>query len=558
MLSCSAYHTELTTPTQTTSHLMPDPISVPPINIVLTGFMGVGKTAVGREAAAQLDRPFVDVDDLIVEEAGMSIPEIFEQQGEAHFRGLERTILRRLAAEQGQVIATGGGALVNAANRELMTRTSLVVCLSATLNAIEERIGEDANRPMLATPDRQQRIVDLLSQQAAAYAEIPYRIDTTGRSVQDVAEEVISLAKRGLGGTLRLPVSTPDGGKYDILVGAGQLAELPNLLEERGLTGAITVLTDENVAPHWADKVLEPLRSAGYAATLIIVPAGESHKNLATIARMYDDLVAAGIDRSGLVLALGGGVVGDMAGFAAATYLRGIRFVQIPTTLLAMVDSSIGGKTGVDLPQGKNLVGAFKQPELVVVDPDLLSSLPPTEFRNGLGEVVKHGIIADPVLFAQLQADGPESLESMLASALRVKIGVVERDPFEQGERAHLNLGHTFGHAFEQVSRYAIPHGQAVAVGLLASAHLSVISGHCHPDLPDRIEDVLDRLAMPTHLSGLGPAALVAAMSTDKKRKGNRVRFVLPHEIGQVAVHDDIEPEQVLEALDRVLTPESP
>ncbi len=229
---------------------MPDTISVPPINIVLTGFMGVGKTAVGREAAAQLGRPFVDVDDLIVEEAGVTIPEIFEQQGEAHFRRLERKVLRRLAAEQGQVIATGGGALVDAANRELMTRTSLVVCLSATVSAIEERIGDDVNRPMLATPDRQQRIVDLLTQRAAAYAEIPYRIDTTGRSVQDVAAEVISLAERGLGGTLRLPVSTPDGGEYDILVGSGQLAELPNLMEERGLSGAVAVITDEHVAPH--------------------------------------------------------------------------------------------------------------------------------------------------------------------------------------------------------------------------------------------------------------------------------------------------------------------
>lgn len=532
---------------------MPDAISISPINIVLTGFMGVGKTAVGREAATRLNRPFVDVDDLIVEEAGMSIPEIFEQQGEAHFRSLERKVLRRLVAEQGQVIATGGGALVDAANRELMTRTSLVVCLSAAVSAIEERIGEDANRPMLATPDRQQRIVDLLTRRAAAYAEIPYRIDTTGRSVQEVAAEVISLAERGLGGTLRLPVSTPDGGEYDILVGSGQLVELANLLEERGLSGAVAVITDEHVAPHWADEVLGPLRAAGYPTTLITLPPGESQKNLATIARMYDDLVAAGIDRSGIVVALGGGVIGDMAGFVAATYLRGVRFVQIPTTLLAMVDSSIGGKTGVDLPQGKNLVGAFKQPELVVVDPNVLSSLPAVEFRNGLGEVVKHGIISDPVLFAQLQTDGPESLESMLARALRVKIGVVERDPYEQGERAHLNLGHTFAHAFEQVSRYAIPHGQAVSVGLMASAYLSLISGHCQPDLPDRIEDVLDRLTMPTQFSDLDPVALVAAMSTDKKRKGNRVRFVLPHEIGKVAVHDDIEPEQVLEALSRVL-----
>jgi len=247
----------------------------------------------------------------------------------------------------------------------------------------------------------------------------------------------------------------------------------------------------------------------------------------------------------------------DMAGFAAATYLRGVRFVQIPTTLLAMVDASVGGKTGVDLPQGKNLVGAFKQPELVIMDPELLATLPAVEFRNGLAEVVKHGIIADPALFAQLQADGPESLQSLLARALRVKIGVVERDPFEQGERAHLNLGHTFAHAFEQVSHYAIPHGQAVGVGLVASAHLSLICGHCRPALPDRIADVLDRLALPTQFSGLDQSAVIAAMSTDKKRKRGRVRFVLPHEIGRVAVHDDIAPAQVAEALDRVLTADS-
>ncbi len=515
--------------------------------------MGVGKTAVGREAAAQLGRPFVDMDDLISEEANLSIPEIFEQHGEAYFRALEKKTLRRLAAERGMVIATGGGALVDAANRELVTRTSLVVCLSATVSTIEARIGEDINRPLLASPDRQQRIVDLLSQRAAAYAEIPYHIDTSERSVQEIASEVIALAERGMGGVLRLPVSTPDGRGYDILLGAGLLAELPNLLAERGLTSAIAIISDENVAPHWADQVLDSLRSASHPTTLITLPAGESHKNLAAIARIYDDLIAAELDRSGVVVALGGGVVGDMAGFAAASYLRGICFVQIPTTLLAMVDASVGGKTGVDLPQGKNLVGAFKQPELVVMDPDLLSTLPAVEFRNGLAEVVKHGIITDPLLFAQLQTDGPESLQSMLARALRVKIGVVERDPFEQGERAHLNLGHTFAHAFEQVSRYAIPHGQAVGVGLVASAHLSVISGHCQSDLPDRIVDVLDRLALPTQFSDLDPTALVAAMSTDKKRKGGQVRFVLPHEIGQVAVHDDIKQEQVMAALGKVL-----
>lgn len=522
-----------------------------PSNIVLTGFMGVGKTAVGRAVAAQLDRPFIDLDDLIIEEAGMGIPAIFERHGETHFRALETQALRKLAAQKGLIIATGGGALVDRQNRELMTRTALVICLSASVSAIEARIGEDANRPLLAAPDRRQRLVELMTERGAAYAEIPYRIDTTGRTVADVAAEVIELAERGLGGVLRLPVSTPGGGGYDILVGCSLLAELPALLAERELTGGIAMITDENVAAHWADQ----LQSTLPAASLITLPAGEKHKNLATIARLYDELVAAGLDRSGVIIALGGGVIGDMAGFAAATYLRGVRFVQIPTTLLAMVDSSVGGKTGVDLPQGKNLVGAFKQPDLVLIDPDTLSTLPAAEFRNGLAEVVKHGIIADPELFAQLDGDGPESLQSLIARALRVKIDVVQRDPFERGERAHLNLGHTFGHAFEQVSGYAIPHGQAVAVGVLAAAHLAAGRGDCASELPARIEAAVERLGLPTSVAGLDPQAVLAAMSTDKKRAGKRVRFVLPHAIGEVAVHDDVADEQVLAALARVLTP---
>jgi len=396
-----------------------------------------------------------------------------------------------------------------------------------------------------------------MNQRAAAYAEIPYWIDTTDKSVAQVAEEVIALAESGLGGILRLPVTLPDGTSYDILLGSGLLTEAPGLLDERGLASDVVIVSDENVAPHWSAPLLDAFARAGVQAALVTLPAGEAHKRLDAIARLYDEFLAAGLDRSGVVMALGGGVIGDMAGFAAATYLRGVRFVQAPTSLLAMVDSSVGGKTGVDLPQGKNLVGAFKQPELVIMDPELLATLPAVEFRNGLAEVVKHGIIADPALFAQLQADGPESLQSLLARALRVKIGVVERDPFEQGERAHLNLGHTFAHAFEQVSHYAIPHGQAVGVGLVASAHLSLICGHCRPALPDRIADVLDRLALPTQFSGLDQSAVIAAMSTDKKRKRGRVRFVLPHEIGRVAVHDDIAPARVAEALDRVLTADS-
>ncbi|NOX63634.1 MAG: 3-dehydroquinate synthase [Chloroflexi bacterium] len=526
---------------------MPNP------NIVLTGFMGVGKTAVGREVARRLGRTFVDMDDLIVLEAGMSIPEIFETRGEAYFRELESAVLRQLAAQNDLVIATGGGALVDPANRELMTRTSLVICLSASVSAIEERLSGDETRPLLAAADRRQRIVDLINQRAAAYAEIPYRIDTTNRAIGEVADEVIALAQRGLGGVLKLPVSTPGGGGYDILVGRSLLRETPALLAERGLAGMVAVVSDENVTAHWADPLLEALAQGGYHTHLITLPAGEQYKNLASIGRIYDELVAAGMDRQGVIAALGGGVVGDMAGFAAATYLRGVHFVQIPTSLLAMVDASVGGKTGVDLPQGKNLVGAFKWPDLVIVDPDLLNTLPAEEFRNGLAEVVKHGILGDRELFGQLYGEGPESLESMLARALRVKIRVVENDPYEQGERAHLNLGHTFAHAIEQVSGYAVPHGQAVGLGLIAAAELAAAREDCSPETARLVRAVVERLGLPTHIANLDADAIYAAMSADKKRRGKRLRFVLPHEIGRVAVHDDVTREEAIEAIKTIL-----
>ena len=527
------------------------PTSEPP-NIVLAGFMGVGKTAVGREIARRLQRPFFDLDDVIVAEAGMSIPEIFAQHGEAHFRLLEKVALRKLAAQRGLMIATGGGALIDPDNRELMARTSLLVCLSASVSAIEDRIGANAERPLLAAADHRQRIVELMNQRAAAYAEIPYRIDTTGKTVAEVASEVITLAENGLGGVLRLPVSMGDDG-YDILIGAGLLKELPSLMRQRQLDGRVAIISDDRVAPLWVRPLLDAFAADHRPATLITVPAGENHKNLATMALIYEQLVGAGLDRSSVIVALGGGVIGDMAGFAAATYLRGISFVQTPTSLLAMVDASVGGKTGVDLPQGKNLVGAFKQPALVLIDPDILSTLPAAEFRNGLGEVIKHGIIADPHLFAQLEGDGPGSIESMIARALRVKISLIQNDPHERGTRAYLNLGHTFGHAIEQVSAYTIPHGQAVALGLIASAHLAHLAGVCPASVPVRIRDVAQHLGLATTLAPTDIDALMAAMKTDKKRQRDHTRFVLPHDIGHIAVHDDVSPEHTQAAWRSIL-----
>ncbi len=352
---------------------------------------------------------------------------------------------------------------------------------------------------------------------------------------------------------LRMQVTHPTG-QYDVLVGANLL---PRLRQLAGINGPLAVVTDSNVGPLYAGRIKD-------AACVITVPAGEQHKRLATIQTIYDELLAANFDRKGTIVALGGGVVGDMAGFAAATYMRGVSFVQCPTSLLAMVDASVGGKTGVDLPQGKNLVGAFRQPTAVLADITTLQTLPPEEFAAGMAEVIKHALIANPELLRRLETGdlrltpGDQSLisdlQSLIADAIQVKRNVVQEDPFEQGRRAVLNLGHTFGHAVEQVSGYAIRHGEGVAMGLVAAANLSAQLGYCSPGLQRRIEAVLARLNLPTRIpSNLPPAALYRAMGSDKKKAAGKLRFVLLRDVGDVFVTDAVGETAVLATLEDVM-----
>ena len=283
--------------------------------------------------------------------------------------------------------------------------------------------------------------------------------------------------------------------------------------EAFGLAGPVVVVTNETVAPLYGEQLARALPRA----SLIIVRDGEAHKNLETVRQIYDDLLSLGADRGTTLIALGGGVIGDMAGFVAATYMRGIPLVQIPTTLLSMVDSSVGGKTGVDLPQGKNLIGAFKQPRRVIIDPDVLESLPELQWRCGMAEVIKHGLIGRPSLLDEALW-APERAEELVRQAVQVKIDVVEVDPFETGIRAHLNLGHTFGHAIEKVTGYAVPHGEAVAIGIVKAARLSRNLGLIDDALLGEIQTIFWKIGLPTDIA-LDAERCYAAMATDKKWK---------------------------------------
>jgi shikimate kinase/3-dehydroquinate synthase len=520
---------------------------IPQRKLVLTGFMGTGKTTLGRLVAEKVGVPFVDLDDVIVEKVGLSIPEIFEKYGEAGFRAWESAICAEVAADpRVMVVATGGGALINSVNRQVFENCT-IICLIAPAEKVYERLKDQNNRPLLASENPQARISELLLQRKAIYESFPLKV-LNHAGIEDATENLLdSWRENDIWRRGELLVRSPEG-HYPVIISNGSLVDTGVLLYMLGffIEACHVVVTDSNIASIYGENlVAEILGLDQPSAHLVVIPAGEEHKNLDTVKFLYDEFARIGLDRTGVVIALGGGVVGDTVGFAAATYMRGVKLVQIPTTLLAMVDSSVGGKVGVDIPQGKNLVGAFKQPDLVIIDPEVLTTLPPEEISAGMAEIIKHGLLANPALL-----DENMPLVEKIKAAVQVKIDVVQRDPYEQGERAHLNLGHTFAHAIEQVSGYAWRHGFAVGVGLVGAAMLSQKLGYLDGDDVGFIEHKVKSAGLPIRYQDLEPEALWEAMKLDKKWRGGRSHFVILKGIGNPAVVSDVPRETVLEILE--------
>ncbi len=507
--------------------------------------MGTGKSEVGREVARRLGREFVDMDALIEERVGLTIPQIFAQRGEDFFRQQERQLCRELAQRRGLVIATGGGALIPEENRQALGASGLLVCLNCDVEEILRRLAQAEDRPLLDVADRRERIENLLAQRRQAYSRIPHQIDTTGLTVEEVVGRVIELLGE------KIAVRTPTGG-YEIHLGEGLLARVGELMRQQELGDRVALVTNPTVGELYAFTVVSSLREAGFEPVLCQAPDGEAYKTLDTVRSLYDQFIEGGLDRYGAVLALGGGVIGDMTGFAAATYMRGVPLVQLPTTLLAMVDASVGGKAAVDHPRGKNLIGAFKQPALVVIDPLALASLGEAEMRSGWAEVIKAGVIGSPSLFEQLEERGNALSPPVIAEAIRVKVAIVEEDPYERGRRAVLNLGHTFGHALEVLSGFTLRHGEAVSMGMVAAARTAVALGLCDEMVAGRLTALLQHFGLPTGYAGYDPEEVWEAMATDKKKRGKKLRFVLPKAIGQVVVTDQAPKAVVLEVLERL------
>jgi 3-dehydroquinate synthase len=512
-------------------------------HIFLYGPPGTGKSTTGKILARNLNLPFVDLDRVIERNAGVSIAQIIEHQGESTFRDLETSALKEtighaFSVTNSKVIALGGGALLREENRTFVEAHGKVVLLMAELTALLKHLKNDGGKRPLLAGNMQEKLASLLEQRKEHYSSFSMQLVVDGKTSERSALDI----QKGLG---RFHLRAM--GEYDVLV--AQLEQVGSLLHERGLQNPI-VVTDENVAKLHAKSVMASLAKAGFAPKIITVPAGEAHKNLETIQNLWQAFLDYGLDRKSTVIALGGGVIGDMAGFAASTYMRGINWVCVPTTLLSMVDASLGGKTGVDLPEGKNLIGSFYPPRLVLADPNVLRTLPEPEFISGLAEVVKHGIISDPELF-HVCARGldcvKDNLEQIVRQAMAVKIKVIEEDPYEKGFRAALNLGHTVGHAVELVSKFQIRHGEAVAIGMVAEAKLAERLMVAGQGLSDRIQTILSALGLPVQIPEQLPREeILHAMRVDKKKNAKAIRFALPAEIGKVELVDVMDLESVL------------
>jgi shikimate kinase / 3-dehydroquinate synthase len=503
-------------------------------SVFLYGPSGSGKSTLGKILAQNLNIPFVDLDEEIETRGGVAIPEIFASQGEASFRAKERQTLSVILKPKEQVIALGGGALTTPECRNLAEASGQIILLNASTDTLLARLQADTVvRPLLAG-DARENLSRLLAKREAHYASFPIKVDTSAKTPQDIAWEIQVL----LGMFHVCGMATRQNPGYDVRVQAGGLHELGAALKQRGLRGPVAIVTDENVGELYLARVTESLTKVGFETQWITLPPGEHHKTLDTVSKLWDGFLTAKIERGSTIVGLGGGVVGDLTGFAASSYLRGVPWVAVPTTILAMVDASLGGKTGADLPQGKNLIGAFYPPRLVLADPTVLQTLPEAEFTSGMAEVIKHGIIGDAQLLENLPGFGIlEGLGKIIRRGMAVKVRVIEEDPYEKGLRAALNYGHTVGHGVELVSGFKVRHGEAVAIGTLAEARMAEQIGLAQPGLAEQISALLETAGLPSHIPpGLDREKIIAAMQHDKKKADGIVRFALPAAIGDVHV----------------------
>ncbi|WEH42828.1 3-dehydroquinate synthase [Streptomyces sp. AM 2-1-1] len=538
--------------------------------VVLVGPMGVGKSTIGELLAEQLGAPYRDTDADVVETAGKPISEIFFDEGEERFRELERRAVREAVAGHSGVLALGGGAVLDADTRALLAGHA-VVYLSMDLEEAVKRVGLGAARPLLAVnPRRQWR--EMMELRRHLYEEVArVTVATDDRTPDDIARAIIdalALPERDTTpgrektamteqAPTRIQVAgTAGSDPYDVLVGRQLLGELPKLIGDRAKR--VAVLHPESLA-ETGEAVREDLAAQGYEAIAIQLPNAEEAKTIEVAAYCWKALGQTGFTRSDVIVGVGGGATTDVAGFVAASWLRGVRWIAVPTTVLGMVDAAVGGKTGINTAEGKNLVGAFHPPAGVLCDLAALDSLPVHDYVSGMAEIIKAGFIADPVILDLVEADpegartptGPHTAE-LIERSIRVKAEVVSSDLKEAGLREILNYGHTLGHAIEKNERYKWRHGAAVSIGLVFAAELGRLAGRLDDATADRHRTVLASVGLPLTYRGDQWPRLLENMKLDKKSRGDLLRFIVLDALGKPTVLEGPDPAILLAAYGEV------
>ena len=561
-------------------------------NVYLIGFSGGGKSAIGRRLSRRLRRQHLDMDDEIAARAGRPIPEIFREEGEPGFRARERGLLEEISGRSRLIVSTGGGVPLDPDNRAAMARSGVVVCLEAKpdflFSRLKRHLGNESKgqvRPLLEGEDPRKRIEALKEYRQRFYATADWTVHTDDLTTDEVVREVLRGVRYGqrrferkrraasafppmgtIGREAESPycrdmgasfvVETP-GGRYPVFVGWGNLSELGQRMRNLGLSGKAALVADAGVFDIHGEKALASLTSVGFEASAYSVPSGERSKSGDALRNIYDWMVEQRLERGSSVVALGGGVAGDLAGYAAATFLRGIPLVHAPTSLLAMTDSAIGGKVAINHPRAKNLIGAFYQPKLVLSDVETLGTLPTRELASGWAETIKHGMIMDPDLLDVLERDidmvltlDPEMTTEIVKRSSGLKGKVVGGDEKEAGWRMILNFGHTIGHALEAATEYGeLLHGEAVSIGMMGAARLSQRHAGLGEEAGGRLSALLKGFGLPTSMPQLDPERLIDAMFLDKKVRGKAIRWVLLEDVGKPVIRDDIPMESVREVL---------
>lgn len=513
--------------------------------IVLIGFMGAGKTTIGRMLADRIGLEFVDTDEVIERSEGRPISEIFGTDGEARFRTLERAAVADVLQGPERVVSLGGGAITDPSICAAL-EWHTVVYLDTGYQEAMRRIGKDPGRPLLHVGDPKA----LFDERDPIYRRLAtHVIGTSDSSPADIVDRLLEAT--GVERSDVIPPVRVDLGprSYPVFVGSDISASIAELVQPT--SSRAFVVTHQHLTAA-AKPLIDSLATSGAEVETLTVDEGEASKSLEVAGRLFEEMARLHANRNDLVVGFGGGVVCDLAGFVASTYHRGIKVVQVPTTLLAQVDASIGGKTAVNLPVGKNLVGTFHQPSAVLCDVSLLRSLPEAEMRSGLGEVIKYGLIADPSLLdlvassaGRIMERDEDLLTTLVRRSVTIKAGVVSMDEHETGRREILNYGHTFGHAIEHST--GLRHGEAIAVGMMAAAHLSVQLGMLDDGVVTRHRSVLEAAGLPTRAT-MDTDATFEVLKQDKKSRGG-FRFVLLDAIGSPRTGVTAADEQVRAAL---------